>query len=87
MATNKYQELIGFSDADLATELQVTEKQYQKMQFDNTLKGLENPITLREVRRDIARIKTEMRRRELNGLSDAEKASRSTLTNRRRKHK
>jgi large subunit ribosomal protein L29 len=87
MATNKYQELINFSDADLATELQVTEKQYQKMQFDNTLKGLENPITLREVRRDIARIKTEMRRREIAGMSESEIASRSTLTNRRRKQK
>ncbi len=85
MATNKYQELVNYSDADLATELQVTERQYQKMQFDNALKGLENPITLREVRRDIARIKTEVRRRELAQLSPAQLASRSKLTNRRRK--
>lgn len=87
MATNKYQELVNYSDADLATELQVTERQYQKMQFDNTLKGLENPITLREVRRDIARLKTEMRRRELANMSETELASRSKLTIRRRKQK
>jgi large subunit ribosomal protein L29 len=85
MATNKYQELVNYTDADLATELQVTERQYQKMQFDNALKGLENPITLREVRRDIARIKTEVRRRELALLTDAQKTSRLKLTNRRRK--
>jgi len=85
MATNKYQELVNYTDADLATELQVTERQYQKMQFDNALKGLENPITLREVRRDIARIKTEVRRRELAQFTEAQMASRSKLTNRRRK--
>ena len=85
MATNKYQELINFSDADLATELQVTEREYKIMQFDQALKGLESPIKLREVRRDIARIKTEIRRRELSGMSEAALASRNKIVNRRRK--
>ena len=85
MATNKYQELIKFSDEDLATELQVTEREYQRMQFDQALKGLENPIKLREVRRDIARIKTEVRRRELALLTPEALASRGKIIQRRRK--
>lgn len=85
MATNKYQELINFSDADLATELQVTEREYKRMQFDQALKGLESPIKLREVRRDIARIKTEIRRREISVMSEAALASRNKIVNRRRK--
>ncbi|MBL7831916.1 MAG: 50S ribosomal protein L29 [Saprospiraceae bacterium] len=85
MATNKYQELVKFSDEDLATELQVTQREYQRMQFDQALKGLESPIKLREIRRDIARIKTEVRRRELSGLSNADIASRDKIVQRRRK--
>jgi large subunit ribosomal protein L29 len=85
MATNKYQELVKFSDSDLATELQVTEREYQKMQFDQALKGLENPIKLREVRRDIARMKTEIRRRELNQLDAKALEARDRIIERRRK--
>ncbi len=85
MATNKYQELVKFSDEDLATELQVTEREYQRMQFDQALKGLENPIKLREARRDIARMKTEVRRRELGLLNSQELASRDKIIQRRRK--
>lgn len=85
MATNKYEELVNFSDADLATELEVTEREYHKMQFDQALKGLENPLKLREVRRDIARMNTEVRRRELSKLNPAELAARDRIINRRRK--
>jgi len=60
MATKKYLELQEFSDADLQSELQQTEAQFQKLKFDHAIKGLDNPIVLREVRRDIARIKTVM---------------------------
>lgn len=65
MATKKFEELQGYSDADLMTELAETEKRFGKLSFDHAIKGLENPLALREVRRDIARLKTEIRRREI----------------------
>lgn len=85
MATKKFLELQDFSDADLKSELEASEVQYQKLKFDHAVKGLDNPLTLREVRRDIARLQTEVRRRELAGLSEEELAKRSRIRNRRRK--
>ncbi len=85
MASKKFLELQDFADADLATELEATEAQYQKMRFDHAVKGLENPLTLREVRRDIARIQTELRRRELAKLSEQELAGRTKIVARRKR--
>jgi len=85
MATKKFLELQEFSDADLQSELQETELAYQKMKFDHAVKGIEDPISLREVRRDIARLKTEIRRRELAEASPEQLANRSKIRRRRRK--
>ncbi len=85
MASKKYLELQEFSDTDLASELEQTEFQYQKLQFDHAIKGLENPLVLREVRRDIARLKTEIRRRQLGAMSEEALANRSKIRERRRR--
>jgi len=85
MATKKFLELQEFADADLASELRDTEAQYQKLKFDHAIKGLDNPLVLREVRRDIARIKTEIRRREIAAMSAEELSNRSKLRARRRR--
>ena len=85
MPSKKYIELQDFSDTDLLSELEGTETQYQKMQFDHAIKGLDNPLLLREVRRDIARLKTEIRRRELQSMSEEDLANRSKIRARRRK--
>lgn len=85
MATKKYLELKEFSDNDLLSELAETETQYQKLKFDHAIKGLDNPIVLREVRRDIARLKGEVRIREVAKMSEGEIAKRSKLRARRRK--
>ncbi len=85
MATKKYLELQDFSDADLANELQQTELQYEKLKFDHAIKGLENPLLLREVRRDIARLNTEVRRREIANLTPEDLKNRSKIMARRRR--
>ncbi len=85
MASKKFLELKEFSNEDLVAELNETEVQYQKLKFDHAIKGLDNPLVLREVRRDVARLKTEMRRRELTEMSEAELANRSKIRARRRK--
>ena len=85
MASKKYLELQEFSNEDLVAELTETEAQFSKLKFDHAIKGLDNPLVLKEVRRDIARLKTEMRRRELGEMSEADLVNRSKIRARRRK--
>ena len=87
MATKKYLELQDYSDADLQSELDQTEAQFKKLKFDHAIKGLENPLVLREVRRDLARLKTEIRRRELDQADAKTIANRKRLRSRRRREK
>ena len=85
MASKKFLEAQAFSDSELASTLTETEAQYQKLKFDHAIKGLDNPIVLREVRRDIARLKSEARRREIAKMDETQLANRSKIRARRRK--
>ncbi len=85
MATKKFIELGEMSDTDLKAELTQMNGQYHKLRFDHTIKGLDNPVTLRSTRRDIARIQTEMRRREMTAMSSEQTAKRSRIRSRRKK--
>ena len=87
MATKKYLELQGFKNEELLNELAETEKQYNKLQFDHAIQGLENPMVLREVRRDIARLKTEIRKREVGAMEETQLKKRSKIVERRRSSK
>ena len=85
MATKKFQELQGYSDTDLKTQLSETQQEFQKLKFDHVIKGLDNPLLIREMRRDIARFRTEIRRREVTALSAEDVATRTKIRARRRK--
>jgi len=85
MASKKFIEVKEFSDADLLAELKETEIQYGKLKMDHVIKGLENPLLIRDVRRDVARLKTEVRRRELTAMTPEQLAGRSKIRSRRRK--
>jgi ribosomal protein L29 len=50
----EYIELKEMSDGDLQSELKQINSQYQKLRFDHTIKGLDNPVNLRNTKRDIA---------------------------------
>lgn len=84
MATKRYIELTEMSDADLQAEVKQINTQFQKLSFDHTIKGLDNPVTLRTTRKDIARIQTEVRRREIEAMTPEQKAKRSKIRQRRR---
>jgi len=84
MASKKFLELKEFTSEELVNELSATEAAYQKLEFDHAIKGLDNPLQLREVRRDIARLKTEVRRREVENMSAEQIAGRSKIRKRRR---
>ena len=85
MATNKFIELQQYTDEDLQNEINVTEEQYKKLKFDHAIRGLENPLLLKEVRRDIARLNTEKRGREMKAMTPEQLAKRSNILRRRRK--
>lgn len=87
MASKKFIELQDFTVEQLHSELDQTVKQYQKLEFDHTLKGLENPLALREVRRDIARLKTEIKRREIAEMSGEQLSMRTKIIKRRRNNR
>lgn len=84
MASAKHLELQGFSDEDLKVELTEIKSQYRKMKMDHSIRGIENPLDLREVRRDVARLKTEVRRREIAAMSEEQLLGRTKKRARRR---
>ncbi len=52
---------------ELEKELSELKTELFKLKFSLATNGLDNPLKIREVKRNIARIKTELRQRELNG--------------------
>ncbi|MEM6965564.1 MAG: 50S ribosomal protein L29 [Bacteroidota bacterium] len=87
MASKKFQELQDSTVEELYDLLSVNELDYQKLTFDHAIKGLDNPLELRALRRDVARIKTEIRRRELAEYSPEGLEKRSKIRARRKRNK
>jgi len=56
------------STADLQEKLEQNREQLVKMRLNNAVSPLENPIQIRNTRKNIARYLTELRRRELEGI-------------------
>jgi len=55
------------SIAELQEELGKYKKEYSDLKMTHVMSPLENPSQIRKVRRSIARIATELTKRELNG--------------------
>ena len=85
MPNKKNAEFVELSSDDLQFELQSAQAKLSKLRFDHSATGLENPLVLVEVRRDIARIKTELRKREIAAMGAEELAGRSKIRARRKK--
>ena len=62
MKINKIREM---SSEELVKELGELKKELFKLRFSLATNGLDNPLKIKEVRRDIAKIKTILREREL----------------------
>ena len=62
MKNNKIKEM---SSPELEKELSELKSELFKLRFSLATNGLDNPLKVKEVRRDIARVKTELRQREL----------------------
>ena len=55
------------SSPELEKELSELKSELFKLRFSLATNGLDNPMRIREVRREIARVKTILRKRELEG--------------------
>ncbi|RFS20924.1 50S ribosomal protein L29 [Chitinophaga silvatica] len=58
-------DLKGLSDQDLKEKISAEKLRLKKMTFGHAITPIENPMSIRGVRRDIARMSTELRKREL----------------------
>ncbi len=67
MELNKIREM---SEAELNSELLRMKKDLFNLRFQHVTGQLENPIKMRETKRDIARVKTIIREKELAKVQD-----------------
>jgi len=55
--------LSALSEADIKAKIAEDELRLKKLQFAHGITPLENPMSIRELRKDIARLKTEFKKR------------------------
>ena len=58
------------TDIELAAELEKMKKELFNLRFQHVTGQLENPVKMREVKRNIARVKTIIREKELEKAND-----------------
>ena len=62
----KTNEIKALETKELAERIEAEVAKYEQMKFNHSVAPLENPSLIKAARRDIARMKTELRQRELN---------------------
>ena len=62
----KTKEIKELETKDLNERMEAEVAKYNQMKLNHSITPLENPSQIKAVRRDIARMKTELRERELN---------------------
>ena len=62
----KIAEVRELSTNELTERLETEQANYKNMVLNHAISPLENPSQIKKLRRDIARMKTELRQRELN---------------------
>lgn len=64
MAKDKL-DLKGLSDQDLREKISEEQLRLKKITFSHAITPIENPMSIRSLRRQLAQLKTELRKREL----------------------
>jgi large subunit ribosomal protein L29 len=68
MATKKYDFNKGLKEAsvaDIKARIDEDQLRLKKLEFAHAISPLENPMSIRGLRKDIARLKTELKKKEL----------------------
>jgi large subunit ribosomal protein L29 len=55
----------GLNESDLEARIKEDELRLKKLQFAHSISPLENPVSIRGLRRDIARLKSALRKKQL----------------------
>lgn len=56
----------GLNDQDLQARIKEDELRIKKLEFAHAISPLENPMSIRGLRREIARLKTELKKKQLS---------------------
>ena len=54
----------GLNESDLQARIKEDEVRLKKLQFAHSISPLENPVSIRGIRRDLARLKTELKKKQ-----------------------
>lgn len=57
--------LKGMNEQDLQARIKEDKMRLKKLEFAHAISPLENPMSIRSLRQDIARLQTELKKREL----------------------
>ena len=79
------EEIREMSDADIRVRIGEMEEERFRLKFRSATETLEDPLRLRTIRRDIARLKTIQRERELAASADATTTRRTSQRPRARR--
>lgn len=63
----KQSEIVQLTTEEVAERIEVISAQQEGLKRNHAVSSLENPMQLRQNRRTIARLKTELKKRQLNG--------------------
>jgi large subunit ribosomal protein L29 len=55
----------GLSEQDLQSRIKEDEMRLKKLEFAHAISPLENPMSIRGLRREVARLKTELKKKQL----------------------
>ena len=61
----KQSEIVNLSVAELQDQLKTLTSTYENLKFNHAISPIENPLQIRDLRRSVARVKTELSKREL----------------------
>jgi large subunit ribosomal protein L29 len=56
----------GLSEQDLQARVKEDEMRLKKLEFAHAISPLENPMSIRGLRRELARLKTELKKKQLS---------------------
>ncbi len=84
MASKKFLELQTMSVETMQSELTESKSDLNRMKFDHGSKGIENPLEISALKKDIARLRTELRARELKLMTEEQISQRSKIRLRRK---
>ena len=55
----------GLSEEDLQARIKEDEQRLKKLEFAHAISPLENPMSIKNLRREIARLKTELKKKQI----------------------